>query len=214
MALPLCLGVIDGDQIIYLFQHPFIHDLIQHPLAALFVIYLHLLLLLCFANCCAHFIFPSLRRQCNLHNSIIRLLFCSMMLQIIACGFCVLQKRPFFRVFCPSLLFIVFLLFFIVFPFCPFYYSILSGIILLLLKSIFFFINIGFLWLPVSLVVNGLPLFRVVSSRHIVGLLFLVDYAVGRSLVYFYHKKFRTAIAFLRVFSPRSAEYPRNSRNF
>ena len=95
-----------------------------------------------------------------------------MMLQIIACGFCVLQKRPFFLVFCPSLLFIVFLLFFIVFPFCPFYYPILSGIILLLLKSIFFFINIGFLCLPVSLIVNGLPLFRVVSSRHIIGLLF------------------------------------------
>ena len=41
-ALPLCLGVIDGDQVIYLFQHTFIHDLIQHPLASLFVIYLHL----------------------------------------------------------------------------------------------------------------------------------------------------------------------------
>ena len=107
-ALHLCLGVIDGDQVIYLFQHPFIHDLIQHPLASLFVIYLHLLRLLCFANCCAHVIFPSPRRQCNWQNSSIRLLFCSMMLQIIACGFCVLQKRPFFRVFCPSFLFVVF----------------------------------------------------------------------------------------------------------
>lgn len=68
-------------------------------------------------------------------------------------------------------------------------------------------INIGFLWLPVSLVVNGLPLFRVVSSRHIIGLLFPVDYAVGRSLVYFYHKKFRTAIAVFLVFSPLSADY-------
>ena len=83
----------------------------------------------------------------------------------------------------------------------------------MLSKSIFVFVKIGFLLLPVSLVVNGLSLFRVVSSRHIVGLLFLVDYAVGRSMVYFYHKKFRTSIAVFRVSYPRSADYPRISRN-